>query len=284
MGAKTYAQVGINSNGNQPDSSAMLDVYSTEKGILVPRLTTLQMVQIDNPATGLLVFNSDSVDFYFYDGDYWLGLHNTSDSIDPDACGIPFEYEGQVYNTVQIGTQCWMAENLNVGIRVNGTEDQTNNDVIEKYCYEDDTLNCDTYGGMYKWNEVMNYSTSENTIGICPDGWHIPSNSDYQTLADYLGGSSIAGGKIKETGTTHRHTPNYGANNLSGFTGLPGGRRSTVGSFIYITTYGNFWTSSEYSSTQASNWYLYYYNESLSTNNAHKNYGLSIRCIKNDND
>ncbi len=99
------------------------------------------MWQIDNPATGLWIFNTDSLDFYFFTGSYWLAVMDQNDTIPEDwSCGYQVEFEGQTYNTVEIGTQCWFAENLNRGTRINGSEDQTNNDTIEKYCYNNELV------------------------------------------------------------------------------------------------------------------------------------------------
>ena len=94
-----------------------------------------------------------------------------------DTCpGMPtVEYGGQTYNTVLIGNQCWMKENLNIGTRIDFSQDQTNNSIIEKYCYYDDELNCKKYGGLYQWSEMMQYTTIAGTQGICPDGWHLPT-------------------------------------------------------------------------------------------------------------
>ena len=101
-------------------------------------------------------------------------------------CGQPLtdSRDGQSYNTVQIANQCWMAQNLNVGSKINGSDEQSNNGTIEKYCYNNDAANCAVYGGLYQWDELMNYLTSSNATpsgrqGICPDGWHIPSEAEW---------------------------------------------------------------------------------------------------------
>jgi len=146
----------------------------------------------------------------------------------PWQCGDTINYEGQVYNTVQIGTQCWMVENLNVGTMIPGSQNQTNNSQIEKYCYLNTISYCNEYGGLYLWDELMNYSPSSNSVpsgvqGICPEGWHLPSNPEWDILNADLGGTSISGGKLKEVGTQHWSEPNTGATNESGFTGVGGG-------------------------------------------------------------
>jgi len=138
-----------------------------------------------------------------------------------------------------------MAKNLNLGTMIPVANDQADNGIIEKYCYDDDAGNCSTYGGLYQWDEMMQYINTEGTQGICPDGWHIPTDAEYTSLTDFLGGLSVAGGKMKETGTTHWNSPNTGATNESGFTGLSGGWGDDDGTFISIGYYGIWWSSTE---------------------------------------
>jgi uncharacterized protein (TIGR02145 family) len=146
-----------------------------------------------------------------------------------------------------------MAQNINIGTKIPGTADQTNNSILEKYCYNDDENNCNTYGGLYKWDEAMQYSTTPGVQGICPIGWHLPSDGEWTTLTIYIGGETVAGGKMKESGYVHWAEPNVCATNSIGFTALPGGTRNNNGSFVGLTISANIWTSTEYSSTSA--WY-----------------------------
>ena len=97
------------------------------------------------------------------------------------------ERDDQQYNTVLIDEHCWLAENLNYGTRIDGINDQINNSVAEKYCYDDLESNCDIMGALYQWNELMDYSTVEGSQGICPDGWHIPSDGEWIQLEIFLG-------------------------------------------------------------------------------------------------
>ena len=106
-------------------------------------------------------------------------------------------YLGKIYNTVQIGNQCWLKENLDVGTMISGSKRQNNNDTIEKYCYNNNPAMCDTFGGLYQWNEAMQYTTTPGTKGICPSGWHIPTYSAFQTLSTSVGGD---GNALKEIG------------------------------------------------------------------------------------
>ena len=150
------------------------------------------------------------------------------------ACGDNVSYGGESYPTVLIGTQCWFAKNLNVGTMIVSTP-QSDNSVLEKYCYDGDANNCLIYGGFYQWAEMVQYlngvsastagpySFSGNVQGICPTSWHLPSDIEWLALETYLGGPSVTGGKVKEIGTTHWITPNTGATNSSGFTAIPSG-------------------------------------------------------------
>jgi uncharacterized protein (TIGR02145 family) len=206
--------------------------------------------------------------------------------ITPQAfvCGTPLTdlRDGKTYNTVLIGTQCWMAQNLNIGSKILVSENQTNNGVIEKYCYGNADANCAIYGGLYQWDEAMQYSTIGGVQGICPASWHLPSDAEWITIEDYLGGGIAAGGKMKETGYTHWSPPNAGANNSSGFTALAGGYREYDGTFNGLLTTSFFWSSSQNTSTFAWGRYIDYdYGYLYRYIDYDKLDGFSIRCIKN---
>jgi len=198
------------------------------------------------------------------------------------TCGDPFTdpRDEQTYTTVQIGNQCWMAENLNIGEMINGNSNMTNNSVIEKYCYDNDPSNCEIYGGLYQWNEMMEYSTTPGVQGICPSGWHLPTNDEWIILTDFLGGESVAGGKMKEAGTAHWAPPNTGATNESGFTALPGGFRSINVSFDDLENFGLFWSSSDIYADYV--WYrvLRYDEDEVTIYQNTKNFGFSSRCLQ----
>ncbi|MCD4664761.1 MAG: fibrobacter succinogenes major paralogous domain-containing protein, partial [Bacteroidales bacterium] len=176
--------------------------------------------------------------------------------------------------------------NLNVGTMISGTVEMTNNGVIEKYCFDNNTANCDIYGGLYQWDEMMQYTNISGVQGICPAGWHLPTNGEWTILTDHLGGTNVAGGKMKETGAAHWHYPNAGATNESGFTALPGGYRDTDdGSFEFLTHYASFWSSSQDEYVASSAWY-----RGLGSNYASvlhsisdKQQGYSVRCVKDEN-
>lgn len=168
--------------------------------------------------------------------------------------------DNQVYPTVQIGDQCWMQKNMNY---------ETGN----SWCYANNSSNCNTYGRLYDW---------ETALKVCPNGWHLPSDAEWQKLVDFLGGKDVAGGKMKETGTSHWESPNKGATNSSGFAALPGGYRGANGHFDYLTSYAQFWPSTEYSSKYAWARNLNYFDENVFRSyNYSKATGFSCRCLKN---
>jgi len=142
---------------------------------------------------------------------------------DPSPCdGIDtILYGGQVYHTVEIGFQCWFKENLNIGQMIDGTQDAMDNDTIEKYCYENDTINCDNYGGLYQWPEAMQYESIEGSQGICPEGWHIATENDWVKLALNNGGFQFAGSELK--GDSDLWPIECQGTNSSGFSALPTG-------------------------------------------------------------
>ncbi len=200
--------------------------------------------------------------------------------------------DGREYSTVQIGEQCWMAENLNIGTQINGSSVQLNNGTIEKYCYHNEETNCDLFGGLYQWNEVMDYSPIEGVQGICPDGWHLPTDDEWCVLEQEVDPTITCsstwyrgvdgGGMLKDSGTTHWNSPNTGATNSSGFTALPGGNHYSNGLYGGLGDFGVWWSSSEYGSITA-------WARNLGNNSAQvlrswndKPSGLSIRCLKDD--
>jgi uncharacterized protein (TIGR02145 family) len=156
------------------------------------------------------------------------------------------DIDGNVYNTITIGTQIWMKENLEVihynnGDSIINITDNTQwmNDSLGSYCnYNNSVDTANIYGKLYNWFTVV------DNRNLCPTGWHVPSIAEWNTLSLYLGGGSVAGGEMKETDTLHWHSPNVGATNISGFTGLPGGLRSTYGFFANLGDWGFWWSTS----------------------------------------
>ena len=200
-----------------------------------------------------------------------------------DSTGTVTDIDGNVYQTVKIGDQWWMAENLKVTHYQNGdfipnvTDDnQWINLTTGAYCnYDNDSTNVATYGRLYNWYAVA------DSHNIAPAGWHVPSDAEWQTLVDYLGGDTVAGGKLKESGTTHWSSPNTGATNESGFCALPGGYRYYYnGAFNYVGGSAIFWSSTESDISFA--WYrgLYYCNTDVNRSDCNKQYGFSVRCVR----
>ncbi len=201
-------------------------------------------------------------------------------------------YGGKNYPTVQIGTQCWLAQNLNIGNLINNAGNQANNSIIEKYCYNDLESNCDIYGGLYQWAEMVQYlngatnSTSWDPIptgnvqGICPTGWHLPKDAEWTTLANFLGGYSVAGGKMKDVDTINWASPNTGATNASYFTAMPGGFRNYTGGFANLKT-GNFiWPGEERAPGSVLYCLLTSNSAAFQRTDCVKTYGFSVRCMK----
>jgi uncharacterized protein (TIGR02145 family) len=146
-------------------------------------------------------------------------------------------YSGKTYHTVQIGNQCWLKENLDIGIMINGSLDQTNNNITEKYCYRNNPANCTIYGGLYQWNEAMQYDTIEGAQGICPSGWHIPTYSDFITIGNTI---NWDGNALKAVG---QGTGNGAGTNTSGFSALLAGERLVDGSFLGLGEISSDWGS-----------------------------------------
>jgi uncharacterized protein (TIGR02145 family) len=192
------------------------------------------------------------------------------------------DIDGNAYDTVVIGTQTWMVENLKTTHYRNGDpianlldSSQWSNDLNGAYCnYNNDTANGKIYGCLYNWYAV------NNPAGISPPGWHIPTDSEWSVLINYLGGDSIAGGAMKATGITFWNPPNTGATNNSGFAGLPGGNRLSNQLFYGINNYGHFWSSSELNDSTAWSQYLYYNDSKIYHYYSTKGVGFSCRCIK----
>ena len=275
--------------GNSYNYSAKLISESN-----LPRNVAVEQVSSANlPADKPLKNTASIIDMQYTTGDRLLfkGISGRYSTVVTDVPAsnktITFSFarctdnDGNNYPTVKIGEQIWMAENLNVGTRIDGNQEPENNGIIEKYCYENNENNCNVYGGLYKWDEMMQYSIIEGVRGICPSGWHLPTNGEWLTLTNFLGGESVAGGKVKETGFTHWLSPNTGATNSSGFTALPGGGMGYNGAFAYQTYVGYFWSSL---GNDVVAWLQHVSNDYQGFYNTYwgKNFGSSVRCIRDN--
>ena len=304
---KVYSQgVGINEDGSTPDGSAILDVKSTTKGLLFPRMTLVQMKAISSPVAGLQIFNTTNGCMYYYNGTNWIDLQVCD-------CGTLTDIDGNVYQAVKIGDQCWMAEDLKVSRYPNGDAipyiddnatwgaladdntsdaftvyDDNNNDGVVDVAHPD-------YGYLYSYAAAIgdNWARDNNANqGVCPDGWHLPTDTEWLTLENQVEtGATIAasatgwrgtdvGERLKEKGTTHWNS-NAGTNgNSSSFTALPSGyRNNSNGYSYYINNFARFWSASE-SGTDAWRRGLSHSNDASNRDKLSKSYGYSVRCIK----
>jgi uncharacterized protein (TIGR02145 family) len=197
-------------------------------------------------------------------------------------------YAGQTYHTVQIGSQCWLVENLNAGTMIDGMQEQTNNGVIEKYCYGDNPANCAAYGGLYQWGEAVQYqngatdSTSANPAlngnvqGICPSGWHIPNLNEFDTLTATV---NQDGNALKAIGQGYAQSGGTGTN-TSGFSALLAGSRDYDGGFYGLGNTTFFWSSTESYTFDAYYLYLYTSDSGIYLIYYGKADGFSVRCVK----
>lgn len=207
-------------------------------------------------------------------------------------------YGGKEYNTIQIFSQCWLQENLNIGTMIPGHQDMSDNNILEKYCFNDEPDSCEKYGGLYQWNEIMQYTAQQGTQGICPPGWHLPMDQEWKILEgsvdslykifnpewDLATGfrGYDAGSKLK---SSFGWFDNGNGTDLFGFSGLPSGIRDYDGSFIRNTNYGTWWTSSEFSYSQAWSRLLYYDDSKIFRYDwdfCGEYYGFSVRCLRDE--
>ncbi len=222
-----------------------------------------------------------------------FGFHDWSKDYEKCAkCGKMrmIDKDGNTYNTVKIGEQEWMAENLNVNHYRNGDpipqvqdKEEWINLTTGAWCYyENNAENGKTYGKLYNWHAV------NDPRGLTPEGCHVPTDAEWTTLTDYLGGESVAGGKLKETGTTHWRSPNTGATNENSFTALPGGIRGKDGTFVFIMEQpsigrlGYWWSSTESDTSNVWARYMFYGHSDVERGGGGKvGIGFSVRCIRN---
>ncbi len=196
------------------------------------------------------------------------------------------DIDGNVYKTIQIGTQTWMAENLkttkyNDGTPIPNVTDLSAWDTLASpgycWCLNNASTYKAVYGALYNWDAA-------NMTKLCPAGWHVPSSDELNTLVTYLGGVDVAGGKLKETGTTHWNSPNGDASNESGFTGLPGAERDITNDFgngTWIGTFGNWWSTTYADPVSHYDLELNWDDGSAWLGGMPNGEGLSVRCIQN---
>jgi uncharacterized protein (TIGR02145 family) len=196
------------------------------------------------------------------------------------------DIDGNVYTAVTIGTQVWMVENLKttryrngdlIGTTTPATLDISSEPAPKyQWAYVGNENNVATYGRLYTWYAIADIRN------VCPTGWHVPTDAEWTILATTVGGESVAGGKLKEAGTSHWYSPNTGATNEYSFTALPGGVRYDNSTFSSILTGGGWWS---YTDINASiSWYrgMYYASSNVIRESYGKAIGFSVRCIKDN--
>ncbi|MCX6301004.1 MAG: fibrobacter succinogenes major paralogous domain-containing protein [Bacteroidia bacterium] len=242
-----------------------IDQNQTEASLLMANKDTIEVSGVLNLQNNLIV-----------NGDINVAGTVSQDSIVKDA-------DGNIYNTVIIGTKIWMKENLkttkyNDGATIPLVTNGTTWRILTTpgYCWYNNNQAAykNTYGALYNWYTV-------NTGKLCAAGWHVPTDAEWTSLETYLGGESVAGGKLKETGTIHWLSPNAGATNETGFTGVPGGYRNTNDGYFYLMGWANFfWSSSVYDISNALKRYLVVESGEIRKSEDLMTAGLSVRCIK----
>ena len=207
------------------------------------------------------------------------------------------EYEGQIYNTIQIFSQCWLKENLNVGKQIQGDLEMTDNDILEKYCYNNEHGNCMEYGGLYQWDEMMQYTTQQGAQGVCPTGWHLPTDEEWKVLEGAVDSQYGIGDLVWDSdwhrgfdaGTNLKTRSGWmdGGNgtDLFGFSSLPGGGRDSWGGGFGndnngFGINGLWWTTTLYGSDNI--WYRHIDHDvsKVRRYNVSKLSGNSVRCLR----
>ncbi len=290
--ATNFAQIAINNDGSAPDASAMLDVQSTTKGLLLPRLTGYA---ISSPAAGLVIYNTQAETIQFFNGNTWENLTEGN-------CGDPYydTVNTKYYETTLIGDQCWMAENLtsikyNDGTNIPLVTDNTAWETLTTpgYCWynNDSTTYGIAYGALYNWHSV-------DTGILCPSGWHIPTDVEWTILENYLiangynydgttTGNNIAKSMASgfnwnsssDTGVTG-NTDYTAYRNKSGFRALPGGNRDNNGVYDNLGILGIWGSSTQYNNNNSWTREIFYNYSYVQKNNNHKEYGFSVRCLR----
>ena len=242
-------------------------------------------LEAHNMETGTIRFNSTTQDFEGWNGTYWASLTGYE-------MGHVVDVDENIYPTIKIGSQTWMARNLRTTRYKNGvplsfvTGDNLGDSIWQKTefgaCCRYDTADTNysnfdqaKFGLLYNWHAVANIH------GLCPEGWHIPTDQEWITLINQLGGGIEAGGKLKEIGSIHWVNPNVGAENKSGFTALPGGHRSSNGDFENLGYFGAWWTDVMINAQYSEAFLLNNVSPFYFLNQSNKQAGASVRCLKN---
>lgn len=244
--------------------------------LIVSFLITLQTLQAQNDTicifrNGVIIFKSDvnNIDSIVFNASQSTTYGSFIDIRD-----------NTVYQTITIGTQTWMAQNL---AYLPSVSSPSANSQISPIYYVHGyngtvvqdakaTSNYSSYGVLYNWDAAMI---------ACPQGWHLPTDSEWASLSIYLGGNSVSGGKLKETEYLYWNSPNTGATNSSGFNGRGGGYRDINGTFYSLGIFAYYWSSTEYVAHASYGWNLYNYNGTIGRIHHYKDYGFTVRCVMN---
>jgi uncharacterized protein (TIGR02145 family) len=256
--------------------------YSQEK-LEIEGAIIIRNSEDQTPVAGTIRYNPATKDFEGFNGK-WVSLSNSSG---PTGSGMVTDIDGNQYLTITIDTQTWMREDLRVTKYRNG-------DPVPEVLLNSDWTGLST--GAWSWNDhnpeldlpfgkLYNWYAVNDSRGLCPSGWHVPTDAEWTTLTDSLGGLTVAGGKMKTKGTIQAGTgywedPNAGATNESGFTGLPGGFRDLNGQFHNLGLNTNWWSSNEYDGSNAWYRFLVFGNDDVGRNINNKRLGFSVRCVK----
>lgn len=280
--ATAFSQsVGINEDGSEPDSRAILDVKSSSKGVIMPRLTDAERDALyQDVPEGMIIYNTTDQQLQIFMNNQWFPLSMGTPEDAPELTVT--DEDGNVYSTVQIGDQVWMAENLKTTTYNDGTSIDLvtyntawENNATGAYCWydNDSTTYADTYGALYNWYAV-------NTGNLCPDGWHVPTDAEWNALEAYIasdGHSGTEGTALKATSGWYNDgngTDDYG------FSALPGGRRLSNGSFYHEGDFGYYWSSTENGSIEAWGRRFSYSSSDVTRSSYRKENGFSVRCLR----
>jgi uncharacterized protein (TIGR02145 family) len=315
-------QTALNNKLNETDTATMLSTYlrKTDTASLSERINTKlnsSVIDLGNQTGNIIYWDNNLGKFRILaPGTAGQVLKMSSSGIPEwgtvattsvpafSPCGTTIsDIDGNSYNTVLIGAQCWTKENLRVRRYNNGTSilfDATGGSGGSSTTWQNLTIGAHTiyandstatpsnltkYGYLYNWYAAKGIYTTGNiastdTLNICPSGWHVPTDADWTTLTIELGGESVAGGKMKSIGTSFWNSPNQGAMNESGFSALPGGFRFNDGYFDAISNIAFFWSASEHDSDEAWRRSLNAISGSVSRANDSKTFGASVRCLR----
>jgi uncharacterized protein (TIGR02145 family) len=281
----SIATFSVSVNGTGPFSyfwykNGVFQTNTTNTSSSTNSYTTLTLTSINSGDYYYCLITNCSSTYEAQSNNAYVTVNNSTQTV---------TYAGKTYNTVQIGSQYWLQENLDVGTMILGDGYQSDNGIIEKYCYNDDPNNCTTYGGLYQWAEAVQYkngvtnSTSPNPAftgniqGICPSGWHIPTQTESNILVAQVNSD---GNALKAAG---QGTGNGTGTNTSGFSMLLAGTYYYYnGGFGALGIFTNFWSSTEYDASHSIALYLYSEKNNIDVGFIDKGYGFSIRCIMDE--